>query len=71
MTNVDRPCSNCGESDWKEVPRGKQSYMGAKGNPRDRDETERHLYECKSCGAEGKKFIDGVSGDITWSGALR
>jgi len=62
-------CNNCGRAtDWKEVY--EREYGGAKGGTR-RDETVCTVYRCKDCGAEGRRFEDGVDGTVTFTGAMR
>lgn len=47
-----------------------ESYGGHKGG-RGRGDTERTVYKCDGCGAEGRRFVDGVEGTVTVSGVLR
>jgi uncharacterized Zn finger protein len=61
-------CNNCGSEEFEEVL--STSYDGHKGN-RNRDDTEKIVFECEGCGQEGRKFIDGVDGTVTLSGVLR
>jgi len=60
-------CS-CGSFEWNNV--FTQEYGGHKGS-RKRDDTEKEVFVCKSCGAEGRKFTDGVDGNVTYSGEFR
>lgn len=61
-------CKTCGSSEWQKVH--EDSKTGHKG-PANRNDTAREVYECESCGKEGRKFTDGVTGNITHSGAMR
>lgn len=58
----------CGNSEWSN-PLTKE-YGGHKGS-RKRDDTTMELYVCNNCGAEGRKFTDGVDGGVTLSGEFR
>jgi hypothetical protein len=61
-------CNNCNSEDFTEIH--SDSYSGHKGG-RNRDETEETVFRCEGCGKQGKKFVDGVDGTITFSGVLR
>ena len=61
-------CNNCGSEEFSEVYN--REYSGHKGG-RNRDETEKTVYKCNSCGSEGREFVDGVDGGVTYSGVLR
>jgi hypothetical protein len=65
---MERECSRCGG--WQWLKRFDDTYTGHKGQP-DRSDTEKTVYECRQCGAEGRRFVDGVDGTMTFSGAMR
>lgn len=62
---MDRTCNDCGDSDWTELL--DTSYPERR---RDRDQTVKTVYECKSCGAQGRHF-EHHDGPDTFSGAFR
>lgn len=61
-----RECNECGASDWKQVV--STSYPERR---RDRDQTIKTVYECQSCGSEGRHFDQQDSGTEQYSGAMR
>lgn len=62
-------CNNCGSDDFEQVL--SVEYDGHKGENRSRNDTEKIVFECQCCEREGRKFIDGVDGGVTFSGVLR
>lgn len=65
----ERICNRCDTSDWSELEGARTLYPERRD--RDKNKTERSVFICQSCGAEGRRFDDGQSGAITWSGAMR
>lgn len=63
MSDIDRECSGCGSSDWYESDKLQTK--------REDSGTEKRVFFCNGCGSEGRRFEDGASGYVTWSGALR
>lgn len=68
MSIEEQVCSECGESDWKELEGMEKSYPERR---RERDRTVRRLFRCRSCGAQARRFEDGQSSEIQYSGAMR
>lgn len=68
MTVDDRQCNECGSSDWDEVEGLEIGYPESR---RERDQTIRRVFLCENCGTEGRRFEDGQSSSIQYSGALR
>lgn len=62
-------CNDCGSEEFTEIHN--EEYSGHKGSDRNRNETEKTIYECDDCGGEGREFVDGVDGGMTYSGVLR
>lgn len=60
-------CRECGADSWTEVY--KTAYSGHKGTD-DRSPTRKSIFKCDGCGAEGRRFEDGPTGEITFSGAM-
>lgn len=63
---MDVECNECGGTDWSEVLT--TDYPERR---RERDRTEKQVYECESCGAEGRRFVHNAGGPDTFSGAFR
>lgn len=63
---LDTDCNSCGDSDWSKVV--ETDYPERR---RDRDRTIKTVYECQSCGAEGRHFEHQDGGTDTYSGAMR
>jgi phage terminase large subunit GpA-like protein len=64
---MDRQCNNCGESNWTKV----HDEQYPERRQRDGDKTEKHVYECENCGKEGRKFVDGETGGVQYTGYAR
>jgi DNA-directed RNA polymerase subunit M/transcription elongation factor TFIIS len=62
-----RECSKCGSTEWNLIV--EKSYPDRES--RERDKTEQEVYDCKECGAQGKRFEDGNDGVVSYSGAMR
>lgn len=61
-------CNNCGSENMSEVYQ--EEYSGHKGG-RSRNKTKKTIYLCRECSSEGREFVDGVDGGVTYSGVLR
>lgn len=69
MSLEDRECNECGASDWNEIEAATTQYPERRS--RDSNKTTRRVFECRDCGSEGRKFEDGQSSNVQFSGALR
>jgi uncharacterized Zn finger protein len=65
--DIERTCNDCGSSEWREIVPLKTSYPERR---KERERTVRRILECENCGAEGRRFEDGHSGHIQYSGAM-
>jgi len=65
---MDRECRECGSTEWSHILSNEKT--GHKGG-RHRDTTKVEKWLCEGCGTEGKKFTDGITGDVQHTGALR
>lgn len=69
MSNtIDTECNECGSDEWSPVVETEKT--GHKGN-QNRDPTTKEVFTCQECGAEARRFTDGVSGAVRLSGAAR
>lgn len=64
--NIDRQCNECGTNDWSRVHG--ESYPTRRQNSQ---QTQKDVFACGGCGAEGRRFDDGETDETTFSGALR
>lgn len=67
--DIDSDCNDCGASNWSEVDGLQKLYPVTR--ERDRDKTERRVLVCENCGSEARRFEDGYTGYVRFTGALR